>query len=82
MFTSWGNATVVNNCCATKMPSPSAMRDPNSPTRPPTVEGLSCFFMVIVVVVLAARLYTRFRVTKNFGLDDVFAIIGTVRTYM
>ena len=38
--------------------------------------------MTIVAVVLALRLYTRLRVTKHFGLDDVFAILATVSAYV
>ena len=51
----------------------------NPVTRPPGGQITTIIFIILVTISLALRLYTRFRVSVSFGLDDVFVIISTVR---
>jgi len=51
----------------------------------PTTRGLTNLIVIstllgFVTVVLAVRIYTRIRISKGFGLDDVLIVLAYVRT--
>lgn len=50
----------------------------NPPKRPPWVEATSIIYLTLVVATTGLRLYTRFRFRRQLGLDDCFALTGTV----
>ena len=52
----------------------------NPPMRPPGVEDTSIVLIVLGVLILALRMYTKYRILRNFGLDDLFAFLGMVCT--
>ena len=52
----------------------------NPPMRPSGVED-SCYVLIVLcVVVVALRIYTKYRILRSFGLDDLFAVLGMVCT--
>lgn len=47
--------------------------------RGPTGQIVSIILAVVAAVVLAMRMYTRLRVVRSFGLDDVLILVAFVR---
>lgn len=50
----------------------------NPPTRGPGIQITNSIFIFLVVASISLRLYTRISVPARFGLDDLFATIGSV----
>ena len=50
----------------------------NPPVRPPAAQVTSIIFIILITFSLILRLYTRVYISVNLGLDDAFAISGTV----
>lgn len=50
----------------------------HSRLRPPGIQVTCIIYIVLGVGSLLLRLFTRWRVTRQFGLDDVFMVLGTM----
>lgn len=59
------------------MPTPNYV---NPPTRAPAVEIVCILLGALVSISLVLRLYSRKRIRRLLGVDDIFAIFATVST--
>jgi hypothetical protein len=50
----------------------------NPPTRSHGVLIASILFLALSTIVTALRLYTRLRITRTAGLDDILVVLGLV----
>lgn len=51
----------------------------NPETQGPAGHVIVIFLISLAILILAIRLYTRKKITKGFGLDDVLIVIAFVR---
>lgn len=45
---------------------------------PDTVSGVTITFLIVAAVAVALRLWTRFHIAQNAGLDDVVGVAGAI----
>lgn len=64
---------------ATSLPSPGEYPKLDIQSQVPIIIGISVAFMVMSTIVVALRLYTRYRVIKVAGDDDITIGIAQVR---
>lgn len=63
----------------TDLPSPGEYPELDTQSQVPIIIGISVAFMVMSTIVVALRLYTRYRVIKVAGDDDITIGIAQVR---